>query len=686
MSQKWVMKGSVLCVMGIFLISSVLIIARSNMAAHAATTITLSSQDALNYPWLGFGAQYGNIQTSLTDSQWNTLFARVDYMNPGLMRTTDNFGMCTASGCPSYDWNAPSMQSWYRMLDHLKGTSTTLVIGTWQVPNGVDFTSTQFAQVQADFLNYMINTKGYTNIKYYHTPNEIDCNFNGQGEYTLSGWETAVNNLYTALRNDNLLGKVAIVGPDTCLDNWNGAAASDEQAHLGAYEWHRYDSGSSISSDNEESALSNQRQTIDANDPSNKPIFLGEMGIGNPDVPGVTDTYAYGLGMADYGIQLARAGLSGSSAWCLDNNLFVASSGTKQCGLGDVVAGTLNPWFYSWSLLTRYFRPGSVIYAPAVNTSGLRVVAARTTASSSAWTLAFVNQNSSDEALSVAIPGTGSAKFNQYNYIDGQRSVDSNGFPVPVTTINATLGSGVNVTVPANSMVLLTTLGAGGSVSAATSTPTSTPTSMATSTPTSTPTSMATSTPTSTPTSMAASTPTSTPTSMAASTPTSTATSTSSTIVDNLNDWSMTYSHTDGLVFDTIHDSWFAGDTSRVKRYSSVPQNFVYHYQNISNFQAQVYLDSPNSANSFSVDTSPDGTNWTPLALQNTVPITKVFDASTDTSGTTDISDIYTTIYGPANAVPSGTQYIRIDLANDPIMWMPQVGSVTLSYGTASAS
>jgi hypothetical protein len=52
---------------------------------------------------------------------------------------------------------------------------------------------------------------------------------------------------------------------------------------------------------------------------------------------------------------------------------------------------------------------------------------------------------------------------------------------------------------------------------------------------------------------------------------------------------------------------------------------------------------------------------------------------TTDTTGTTDISDIYATTYAPANAIPAGTQYIRANLANDPLMWAPQIGTITLA-------
>jgi hypothetical protein len=146
--------------------------------------------------------------------------------------------------------------------------------------------------------------------------------------------------------SENLLGQVSIVGPDACGDGWNSAAPSDEQAHLGAYEWHHYDAN--VSNGNEETYLRNHLQTIDQS--GRKPVFLGEIGAGNSDSGSVTSTYQYGLDMADYRLQIARSGLSGASAWCFDDNLF----GTKQCGMGNVVTGSLKPWFYSWSLLARY--------------------------------------------------------------------------------------------------------------------------------------------------------------------------------------------------------------------------------------------------------------------------------------------------------------------------------------------
>jgi hypothetical protein len=675
---KVIVYGSLIVV----LLLSLLLAVRNLTSVHASTTITISSQNALTAPWLGLGAQYGNIETSLTDGQWNALFARVNYMQPGVVRSTDNFGMCTSPGCPSYDWNAPSMQAWYRMLDGLKDSGTIVMIGAWRVPDGVDFASPQWAQIQADFLQHMIFTKGYTNILYYHTPNEADCNYPGQDwtDKTIGQWETATNNLYNALSSSSLLGKVAIAGPDACGDGWNSQAPIDEQSHLGLYEWHHYDGN--VSNGNDETYLRSQVQTIDSS--SHLPVFLGEIGAGNADDVNVTSAYQYGLDMADYGIQIARAGLSGASAWCLDDNLFPP----KGCGVGDVKTGTVKPWFYSWGLLTRYLRPGSILYAPSVSTADLRVVAAQSSAAVDGtldWTLAFVNQNSSDEAVAVNIAGlgTGGLSFKQYNYVGGQLSVDSNGFPTPAGTLQATLGSDIDVTVPAKSMVLLTTLATSGPLSSILNivgTPgSSNVVSRPISVPTPTPSTIA---PVASPapTSTLIGVPTPTPTIATAPGSLDTGGLNEQTIIDNLDDWSKVAAHTSALTFDKIHNSWFENDPSRVKRWGNIPQNFVYRYQNLVDFTARVYLSDPHTVSSFSVDTSPDGKNWTSLALGYT-PIAQVFNKTSDTTGETNISNIYATTYSPLDTIPPGTQFIRINLANDPLMWTPQVGQVSLTVG-----
>ncbi|MET8449068.1 hypothetical protein [Streptomyces sp. NPDC005209] len=114
----------------------------------------------------------------------------------------------------------------------------------------------------------------------------------------------------------------------------------------------------------------------------------------------------------------------------------------------------LRPWFYTWSLLTRYLPTGSTIHAP-VQPTGVRVLAAQLPGGG--WMFALVNRTFVAQTVRLSEP-TGSITVNTYLYTDGATpSTDANGFPTKVGTLTANFTSGHALTVGADSVVVFTT-------------------------------------------------------------------------------------------------------------------------------------------------------------------------------------------------------------------------------------
>ncbi|MXM68793.1 hypothetical protein GR925_36710 [Streptomyces sp. HUCO-GS316] len=195
------------------------------------------------------------------------------------------------------------------------------------------------------------------------------------------------------------------------------------------------------------------------------PVLLGETGMKALQYPDGSKDYRFALDttqplrMADLAVQEARSGVDGAAAWCLDgyaSTTFCGMWGRGNDDPNEVSAHStaLRPWFYTWSLLTRYLPTGSTIHAPAEPT-GVRVLAAQLPGGG--WTFVLVNRTSHAQTVRLSEP-TGSITLNKYLYAAGATpSTDANGFPTKVGTLTANFTSGHALTVGANSVLVFTT-------------------------------------------------------------------------------------------------------------------------------------------------------------------------------------------------------------------------------------
>ena len=132
---------------------------------------------------------------------------------------------------------------------------------------------------------------------------------------------------------------------------------------------------------------------------------------------------------------------------------------------------------------------------------------------------------------------------------------------------------------------------------------------------------------------------------------------------DPLDDWHLTSSHSSGLVFDTLNTQLFDGDLSRVKRNIDAPQQVVYHLADLTGFSARIYWEGE-LADKMTVAISRDGREWTGIEPART---------PTEHSGGNFRASTLS-----ADKLPAGTAYLRFTLANDTVVWSPQLAAVTL--------
>jgi hypothetical protein len=85
-------------------------------------------------------------------------------------------------------------------------------------------------------------------------------------------------------------------------------------------------------------------------------------------------------------------------------------------------------------------------------------------------------------------------------------------------------------------------------------------------------------------------------------------------MIDDLNDWSKVYLHSNHLTFDTANPQYMRGDASRVARITATHEFVIWKVANMVSFQAVSYFWPTESVSSFSFYTSGDGTQWTAVA------------------------------------------------------------------------
>lgn len=450
------------------------------------------------YPWW-----------DVSDADWEKVFQRLEYMRLPLTRVMlDAFWYCQgfdAAGEPIYTWDTPHMRKLQRLLDWCERRGVTVVVGEWGRPNGADLDlpveDSRWTRIIADFLDYMLNTRGYTCLRYYNLINEPHGHWTG---VSWEAWSTAITNLQAELARRGLLDRIRIAAPDADRNFTTRFLKQPPlRALTGVYDEHWYVRVADVERGLVELFARDQLRQVQRRDPG-KPFILGELGVADGvnhrDQQLNVYAYWYGVAMGDAAIQAIRGGLSGVVAWDLDDAMhFYADGGESMNALGeplpfdaydrrkiwgfwnilgaehgDPADERMRPWFFPWAVLARTFPPGcQPVVADDSGVDGLRVAAARVRADG-AWHLSCAVANNAPwpRRLRLAAPRAGAATtlgVYVYSDINGDnaadawpQTVDPQGddvFPDATQTVaHADLAEGLQLYVPPRSIIVLTSL------------------------------------------------------------------------------------------------------------------------------------------------------------------------------------------------------------------------------------
>lgn len=598
--------------------------------------ITIQANNIIEQNFMGIGPQWDISETyHYTDTQWQLLYDRMDYMEAPFVRCLINPELyCTSideQGNPIYNFETPEMKDFCKILDYCEKNNISVLTGNWRKPDYPGITTiddSKNPKIISGFLNYLYNTKGYRCIKYYNYTNEPNYSVTDKDQY--AAWKRGISNLYNEFEKEGLNSKIKIAGPDSSnADDWVGKTASDLNSSVGIYDFHRYAWDLEVWNNSLQSKIASMRQEINQNDPNgcDKKLFIGEAGLYNgrnsSDQQTRIKDFTYGVNMSDYVAQSMNGGISGIILWMLDDSMHAVWKngqpvGQKTWGFWDVVNDPeIRPWFYPMSLFTKYFKAGSNIVK--TSDSGIKYLKSAAAiipeGNKNNVSVAIVNNDNKSRKVKVVLPGaTGNVTLSEYRYFEGDRITNEQGFPVPSKKIeNANLSDGVLVDLPSRGMIMLTTCDDNTTVSFTNSIE---------------------------------------------------SIEQNFTFKDSLDNFEQVLEHTDGWVIDNTNADSFGGDYARVKRDVDTPQSLVYKVDGISDFAIRAYYNN-GIEGKIEVLGSKNSENWSPINYYKDTPFTTAGGWSA-------------TVLRPESELLENYNYLKIIVKNYSQAYTPQIGFVAI--------
>lgn len=410
----------------------------------------------LDVPWAGK-------QGVMTEEAWAVELERMRYLRPSAIRIFAGFFFLPdrdPSAKP--DWETEEMRSLYRYLDfcEAEGIDVMVVFGYSRIGDLQDYSDPRWAELQADLLEHLVETKGYSRIRWVNAMNEPNHHKQSYEDFV-----ALQANLDAALKRRGLDELIGIIGPDVIgAPGWVRRQAEDQPEILDGYARHIYNPALEADMAGAERKLA---ESLAKKDDPAKPYFVTEFNWRIPRRPERThpDTHAQGVYTTWQALQLAQAGVEGLFLWQLSDNNHWFGKRPDMWGLWRSKYAdpemSFRPYFYIWSLLSRYVPKDSRIFS---GDSGDVMVRWLATEKDGAWTFVAVNRGPTAVEVALSVEDvTEPVALNGYLYANltdnyAHYRQDNDGFPVPEERRKSVvLNDGFTVEIPPMAVVLWTT-------------------------------------------------------------------------------------------------------------------------------------------------------------------------------------------------------------------------------------
>lgn len=459
--------------------------------AGAQTVVDYDFNTCVNAGYIGNGAQwdpyqldYGEGLMDFPEAEWQKIYRRLDFMRPQLMRVVHNTATLMKDGKLNPMGNFEQVR---HILDYCQQHGVSVIFGDWGwgLANAKNRSfDRKKVEMAADYVTWLVKEKGYSCIKYYNMVNEPNGYWSTtEGNYDL--WRDLTLCFYRRMKRNGMLKKVKLTGADLAIwtpaeVGWQRKAAQDIDIEL--YDIHTYPSKVTVNSGRYSHIIRAYKDAV----PQGHKIVMGEVGLkfvepvdslyqqenlrraaarphaSMDDSQMFIFDYMYGTDMADVLIQTANEGYSGCVAWMLDDAMHSAErpDKLKMWGFwnifGDERFGadqeTIRPWFYAWSLLTRYMPAGCRVMKTAV--SGHPGVKAIAVEHEGRRMIAVLNVSKRPQKVTLK----GNAKLSdcrRYDYAEGRLKLSDEHILLPNAEHQTLdLPAGQTIDMPGESLIL----------------------------------------------------------------------------------------------------------------------------------------------------------------------------------------------------------------------------------------
>ena len=468
--------------------------------------IAFVNDDIIQQKFGGLGVEWGAYEDTdkLAEDGWERAIKYMDHLEAARIRLMINYDWF----CQDFDNKGnedPNDDTWtynfankyarnmVEILEYCQIHNVEVAFGAWNVigdlKNDVwnmmeDVTSDiRWAKITADVLNFLVNEKGFSCIKWFVSSNEP--NYTGQKSTsknynnTYEKWEKGVKNVRKALDNIGLTN-IGIVGGDTT--GYEGTEEyftniSKRIADLVAdYGCHLYLSNMGVDKGDMLNQIKEVFELVRKNDPGIgvvRDADIWEAGLRDGktslDSQALIATVDYAVRMVDFTIQCLAGGINGIVYWDFDDamHFMYTDTGTtpKEWGmfssLAEAKAGKqeLRPWYHSSSLLCHLFRKGNKIYSPIQNdTQYSKSVRSIATISQDNKQGGFVTVNAGNKSerktfyLNDEVEGD---KLYIYNFGNGTYRIGEDGFIEPNDIIDGSLNKKITLNIPSHSAIVV---------------------------------------------------------------------------------------------------------------------------------------------------------------------------------------------------------------------------------------